>query len=66
MITWTLLPGGPAPAQDTLLELERAGSILILILGDEKEGWKIGAMAAEDDELASDMMMATMGKVEER
>ena len=38
--------------------LERAGSIL----ADEEKGWKIGAMTAEDDELASDMMMATMGK----
>jgi len=38
--------------------LERVGSIL----EDEKEGWKVGPMTAEDDELASDMMMATMGK----
>lgn len=38
--------------------LERVGSIL----DDGKEDWKIGPMTAEDDELASDMMMATMGK----
>ena len=37
--------------------LERVGSIL-----DDKKGWKIGTMTAEDGELASDMMMATMGK----
>lgn len=39
--------------------LSRIGAIL----DDEKEGWKIGAMTGEDEELASDLMIsAAMGK----
>ena len=36
--------------------IERTGSIL----DDEWEGWKIGPMTGEDEELASDLMMSTM------
>jgi hypothetical protein len=36
--------------------IERIGSIL----DDEAEGWKIGPMTGEEEELANDMMMSTM------
>jgi hypothetical protein len=36
--------------------IERIGSIL----DDDVEGWKIGPMTGEEEELANDMMMSTM------